>query len=422
MKQRSGLGIFIVLLIAAQGSLAQEVNPALERHLDDIEVSSSRIRRLDVLEPVDHAFPTHDAVRAFVRGELDEQVSPDDAAREMLFYSAFDLLPPETDLRAVIVELLADQIGGYYDPDSKVMNVVLLTDDTLGDELPLLERLIYSHEYAHALQDQHFDLNALLPDDLAESDPDRALAIQALVEGDATVVMQEYMIELSADDPFGTALQLLGQGLQLGPGGFALPPNTPPILEAELTYPYVDGLNFVMALRNSGGWGAVDAAFADPPQSTEQVIHPERYLTGDDPVAVTVNNRQSVLGADWSLGLERTMGEFYLRAYLLTQLGSAQAQRAAAGWGGDRFHIYQNSETGELAWVLRIVWDTTADAEEFYTAFLEFGGNRSNVTFVGSCWQSDTDTICLAAGDDSTTTITAAPQREQALGLLDEAG
>jgi hypothetical protein len=181
-----------------------------------------------------------------------------------------------------------------------------------------------------------------------------------------------------------------------------------------------------MALRNNGGWDAVDAAFDDPPVSMEQIIHPERYLERDHPLEVSVAPVDTVLAASdgWAFVMERTLGEFYLRRHLRTQsLSNREVSRAATGWGGDRFQLYYNDRADELAWVLNLTWDTAQDAAEFaeiYEPFaVERGGDSAEHTLLDDiiCVERVEDTLCLQH-EDRTTNLALAPDMDTATDMI----
>lgn len=388
---------------------------ALAQHLTEIEESMSRIRELEPLNPITRRFPTRAELEAFLISALDEQLDAETAFREAQFYAAFDFLPAGVDLRQLYLDLLTAQVAGFYDPETEVMNVILIGGGQPRELLPLLERITYAHEYVHALQDQHFGLREIGFDPQAALDnPDRTLAVQALIEGDATLAMNDYAILVTQANPLAAALQLLVQGAQVG--GLTLPPGTPEILEQELLFPYFTGLTFVQALHREGGWARINQAYSDLPQSSEQILHPDRYLEGDAPQEVTLD--AVALGAGWEKLLDRTLGEFYLQQYLRTQLETLDALAAAAGWDGDRYQIYYNAATSQRAWALRIVWDTPEDAAEFAEAFAEFGAARfPDVAPQGGCWAAAEEVLCMM-DDEGASAISYAPSLDLAQRLL----
>ncbi len=408
--------MFVLVLIAGTSSvLAQDISPALEAHLEAVEQAAARLRGLEALEPVEHRFPTRADVRAYLERELNIQLDEETIRRETQFYIAFDLLPPDVDLLQVYLDFYNSPAGvaGFYDTKSKTMNVLLLGGGEPGDQLPLLDQITYAHEFTHALQDQHFGLETLLDDPDLLTNPDRALAIVSLVEGDATAVMTAYLQAAAQRNPMA-AIGLLVQGFAAG--AFNIPPGTPPFIVMELSFPYQDGMNFVNALYREGGWEAVNRAYNDLPVSTEQILHPAKYLSGEPPQPVALETAPP--GPDWVLLADRTLGEFYLRSYLDTQLPAAEARKAAAGWGGDRYHLYYNETTGQRAWALRLKWDSPADSAEFAAAMTAFVEARfEGAPVEDGCW-SGTDAALCFIGGEAETRVAAAPTAELARALV----
>ena len=135
--------------------------PTLQAQLDEIELTTSSIRELDRLESTDLIFPTKTELELILRQEFEEEFKPEEFADDILFYVGLDLLEPGVDLESAVFDFLLSQLAGFYDPDVKEMNVILMSGEKPEDSLPVMETLFYSHEYVHALQDQHFDLDAL---------------------------------------------------------------------------------------------------------------------------------------------------------------------------------------------------------------------------------------------------------------------
>ncbi len=199
------------------------------------------------------------------------------------------LLPAGSSLRALVLDLQSGQVAGYYSPEEKQLFVV-----SRAGGIGPTQRLTYAHEFTHQLQDQHFDLNKLGLD--ATDQGDRSLARLALVEGDAVSAQTTWMTtELTADE--------LGQVVKdsLDPAGLAALSRAPKILQETAFFPYNAGAAFVAGLISSGSYAAVNTAFANPPASTEQVIHPEKYATHEAPVEVKpASDLAKNLGSGWS--------------------------------------------------------------------------------------------------------------------------
>jgi hypothetical protein len=228
--------------------------------------------------------------------------------------------------------------------------------------------------------------------------------------------MTDYMFAAVLADPAAAEELLSSDALA---ASAEIPEDVPPILQEELTWPYFAGMEFVNLLRDEGGWEAVNAAYAiesaNVVQSSEQIIHVDRYLAGDVPVSVAILPALDALdGAGWAL-----------RQYLGTQLDSDMVDEAATGWGGDRYTLYYNEAADERAFILRLMWDTADDAAEleFAAAYREFVGERmeNNLQAINGaeCWANDErgDALCLLATGGETL-IGYAPTIEEAARLI----
>jgi hypothetical protein len=306
------------------------------------------------------------------------------------------LLPADASLKDLDVQLLSSQVAGLYDPDTKTMDVV-----SKSGQLGPVEQITYAHEFDHALQDQNFGLDKLGLDDT--SDSDRTLARLSLPEGDATLLMT-----LWAEGHLTPAqlIQLAGEAND--PSQTAILAAMPDDLKETLLFPYEQGLSWVTGMQTSGGWAAVDAAYANPPDSTEQIIHPDKWTSHEPPIAVTIPaTLPAKLGAGWTMPLTDTFGELQFRIWLeqVGKVAQTQAEAAAAGWGGDRLALVENGSSFGIVMITK--WDTPADATEFAasagpslkllsssTAMIDPGSTNQVVLFVAS----DEATINALAG------------------------
>lgn len=299
-------------------------------------------------------------------GGLDESARPGLQIRRRLLVG-IGLLPPES----LSVQPSASPIkaeAALYDP--RVRTLAVASD---GSALAARGKLAIAHESAHALQDQRFPLDVMKlwgPDA-----DDQTLAWRALVEGDATLMMVLWGRQfLSPEEKLSLARRELGD---TAPASAASPPSD----QEELRFPYEEGYQFVRALHGRGGFAAVDQAFGRPPTSTEQVMHPEKYLEGEAPRAVPPFRPLDALVADWRVVGTDTLGELTLRSLIDRFSSQAQGTAAAAGWGGDRYTVLED-ETGRLVILVDTVWDAEADAAEFFNAFVptvdrRFGGTQT---------------------------------------------
>lgn len=403
--------LLLLLPLNAQDTSAPDISEAFKDNITLLSDYTQTARGLTLPEALPLHFPTRPEIRAYIATLFDTAYTPELLDRYVRFYTIFNFLPKDVDLVGEMNALLGSQVGGFYDPETKEMNVVLLNNRPLGDRLPILERILYVHEYTHALQDEAFDLTSYL-EASQDFSTDEQLARLALVEGDATYMMNLYTVAESERDPLGTLAGVLLGGVQAG--NLTLPEGTPEIIGSELLFPYLAGSTFVGALYEQQGWSAINAAFAQPPVSTEQILHPEKYLAGELPIAVTVVNSAQKIGAGWSLADEGTLGEFYLGELLKQQLSDVDAAAAVAGWGGDIYHIY--SDGTQQALYMRLEWDTDVDLAEFTRAIAEYASARYGVVADSSgCSVTPTETFC-----SNGRTILIAPTLDQAMLMVSE--
>jgi hypothetical protein len=306
-------------------------------------------------------------LRENLEAEIDAQLTPEILSVSNDLLTTLGLIPDDTSLRDLSLDLLAGQVAGYYDPERDELFVVSRSGQTVGP----VERLTYAHEFTHQLQDQNFDLDSFDTSSIDQSD--RALAQTALIEGDATLVQTTWIFQ--ANFTPAELTEILGASQD--PEAVAALENTPLYLRDTSLFPYQDGLLFAQAL--SGQPAGVDGGFEDPPVSTEQVLHPDKYFAGEAPVEVHIGGGiADRLGAGWKEIGRDTLGELILRIWLeehgigqprtgILDPPSAAAQAAVAGWGGDRLVLLRQSD-GSVAIALSTTWDTTADADEFAEA------------------------------------------------------
>ena len=284
----------------------------------------------------------------------------EDLANLQELYWLLGLLHPSQELYPLFLELLEEQVVGLFDLEEEEDLLVLAESLPLDD----MGQFTLAHELIHALQAQHFEALSLLED--AKGSLDRELAVRALLEGDAIVSSGLYSISNLGLEGL---LKLLAEA---GSGDAPVFEAAPPVLKKTLNFPYEAGAGFITALRQAGAsWTPVNGAYSRPPSSTEQVLHPAKYLAGESPRQVSLPPLLANLEGHWFVVLEDVLGEFLLRTYLESELANSTAARAAAGWGGDRFQVLV-SDSGERAFVYLAAWDTAEEAREFFDAYRRF--------------------------------------------------
>jgi len=340
----------------APSAAASREPTAADSIYDEIEQEVATLRGLQPTEKV--ARKTLDAAQLAAEMEklYHEESPPELVAANERFYKALDLLPPDASLGDLTVEMLSGGVAGYYRDDQKTLYVV-----SRSGEVGANEKITFAHEFNHALQDQHFTI--FKDQEGVTNRSDWLLARQAVYEGDSSLLMTLWASENFTPAEFQ---DLLAQGLN-DPSS-AMLERMPAILRETLLYPYTTGLSFTQGQYISGGgWAGVDALYANVPETTEQILHPEKLQAGEGPVEIRVpDDLTAQIGPDWKLALDDTFGEFQIGVWL-RDAGAANATDAAAGWGGDRVLVLDGPGDA-WATVLASEWDTAADAAEFEAA------------------------------------------------------
>jgi hypothetical protein len=275
-------------------------------------------------------------------------------------------LPPGTDLARLLRDIRAEGVGGFYLPGRPPKGRLFVRSSRGLDPFA---RYILAHELTHAVTDQHYDLTYA---DRLEADAgreDELVAYAGLLEGDANLVAQLYLAKrLTPAEQASFALTAAGQRT---PRQHA----APAAIRESLQFPYQTGLRFVAQLYRAGGWAAVNRAYRDPPTSTEQVLHPERYLRNrDQPQRVAVPDLSARLGPGWRPAVELGFGELDARLLLQGELPATDAATGAAGWDGGGLRTFQRGDRTALA--VRTVWDSTGEADQFCGAMRRWAGGR----------------------------------------------
>ncbi len=268
------------------------------------------------------------------------------------FFAALGLTPADYPFVEGVFAMVETNIAGFYDPDADRMYLV--------DDLdPGARRETLAHELVHALQDQHYDLGARLA--YRPGELDRLAATSCLAEGDATSAM----LDVAMGSAFRADAEQLRLGMMVSMALSTTGATTPRSLQLSLVAPYIDGFRFVQALRQRGGWAEVDRAWAAPPATTEQILHLEKY-DAHEPALDVHEPESAALGEGWQRLDGDSAGEQGLRVAFEEWMTPSEAANAAAGWGGDRFVVFERASVGRkefaVAWLVR--FDDASEARE----------------------------------------------------------
>lgn len=342
---------------AQAGAPATAQNAAIISTTDAVLKETSELRELSILRAVKSGAQSRSEIERMIVKNLDTDTTPAEMHAAEVLLRVFGLAPNDFQYRAFLIKLLTEQVAGYYDP--KAQQFYLADWIELEGQKPVM-----AHELTHALQDQHFDLKRF--EKWPKGDSDAELAAHALIEGDATLAMTLYMakhpmVALAFMKSLGTQENSSEQFKQ-----------APRALRESLLFPYEAGSKWATQVYRRGGWDLVSKAFTHLPQSSEQIIHPDKYFSYEAPVKVALPDLKPLLGPTWKRIDTDVNGEWGLYLVLDEYLNnSSVSKKASDGWGGDRYALYEGATAEDVFIAQFTTWDTAADARDFFDAYLE---------------------------------------------------
>ena len=348
-------GIFLPTGQAQTEAATRSQNATIVSTTAAVLKETSEIRELSILKAVKSGAQSRADIERMIIKNLDSETTPTEMHAAEVLLKTFGLAPKEFAYRTFLIKLLTEQVAGYYDP--KAEQFYLADWIELDGQKPVM-----AHELTHALQDQHFNLKRF--DKWPKGDSDAELAAHALIEGDATLAMTLYMTK----NPLVALAFLKSLGAQeIATEQFKQAPRA---LRESLLFPYEEGSEWAKQLYKRGGWDMVSQAFAKLPQSSEQILHAEKYFSYEPPQKLTLPDFRSVLGPKWKRIDYDVNGEWGCYLILDEFLNDAvESKQAAAGWGGDRYALYETGNANEAFIAQLTAWDTPLDAREFFDAY-----------------------------------------------------
>jgi len=364
----------LAFLFGAAGAPAQEASVAAPRAdskalnnaefiaaADEVLRQMSEITGLKLLTPLKKSLRSREEIRAYVIKQMNEEKNTAERYADARTAEALGLLPKGFDLDAFMVNVLTEQVEGLYDP--KTQEFYIADWSPLSDQ-----RMVMAHELTHALEDQHFHIEAWSR--AARPNEDAELARDAVLEGSAMAAMMDYLMlgtgRSLKDLPEFDPSMLIGE-LESTP----TLKTAPPFLKDALIFPYISGLNFSAAVLKSSGWATLAGVFEKPPVSTQQILHPELYKSAKTPSNVTLPPLEKMLGKDWAKLDENILGEFGWKEVVKQFLDDDRAKSLAATWDGDRYALYEQKQTKKLILVTRLHLDSEEHAARFFGQYSE---------------------------------------------------
>lgn len=400
--------------ISTSGRL--QVNPRILQLADQIEIQVSRFRGLPVGQPIVKTLAKREEIEKRLLELAHELNPPSQVEVDKKALVKLGLIPRSFALAEFLRRTALLSTVSLYDPRTKTLyiadSLTGMEDGEVEDEVvvSLVMNLV------HALQDRHFNLTPYSV--RVEGNDDASMARLALVLGDALAVLVDYSVSSQLLSPAQVSDVDLSFRQEIES---QLGEDVPEALRAINVFPAVAGFKFMRSFRK---WNSLEDAtrlYSDFPRSTEQFMHPEKYLAQrDDPTIVEWQPPPIVLSVPWKRIKTNVLGELSLYLVLNRFIERHKAVRASQGWDGDRFELFEHPN-GNLAFVLRSVWDTEEDAREFAAAYSDLvqkkypgaqlvnagGSRRTEVKELQ--WESDGNRIILRVNGSQVEIIEVGP-------------
>lgn len=375
--KRSLAGVALALTVAIGGTSALADTDLFS----ELEQEAQDSRELDLLHPLEVKTITREEYAEINKQQIEEENPAEDIADWQQTLVFLGYIAPDDDILQIYTDLMSGQVLGFYDPETKEL-VIISTSDS---EWNITDKSTFVHETTHAIQDQHFDIDAVFGSAIEESTDDRYFAVLSLIEGDATISETIYLVRNDLID------QLIDEQKGMD---FSSIDRAPLFLQETLLFPYNQGAEFVVHFWQIGGWKAVNQIWETPPTTTEQILHPEKYEEGEGAIPVVIADPTELM-TDWRLLEYNENGELVTKVFLLNGGASdREATVAAEGWGGDAHYVITNDD-GETAMVWASTWDTENDAQEFLDTLVEVESDRLEAVFD----EVDSTTLRLTSDD-----------------------
>ncbi len=381
-----GLVALLATAVWAQPA-APQADQQLFQEIESILADLSQITGLKPLRTVKHDLIGREQVKQFLEQRIQEEVKPEELRAEELTLKKFGFVPQDFDLKKTTVELLTEQAAAFYDYRKKKL-YVLDSDSSAMQEVALV------HELAHALADQHFNLEKFIT--RASENDDGAMARMAVMEGQATWLMSEYLARrmgMSLKTSPAIAQYMSEQAAASG-GQFPVFDKAPLYIRETLLFPYTKGMRFQQVLVEKEDQAAFSAVFLHPPASTQQILHPEKYFAGEKPTEPPLASL--VTQGEYRVLMEGSIGELD-HSILLRQYASAkEAESVAPLWRGGSYRLWEHKRDRHTVLAYSSEWANPSVAREFFGLYRKLLGGKWKTLEV----TSEREGFLAGRGDD----------------------
>ena len=356
---RLNLTLFLTLL-AAIPAAAQTEAAKLCAQIPPLAEQLTKISGMPLRHPVPCDFISKEKIKEFLNKRIKEVAKPEDLRAEELTLKKFGLVPADFDLAKNTVELLTEQAAAFYDYDKKKL---FITDTTSSES----QEPVLSHEIAHAIADQNYNLSKFIK--AGRKSDDGASARLAVMEGQATWLMSELLAQKSGQSlkTSPSLLAMMSGATDGGAGQYPVFDNSPLYLRLTLVFPYTKGMLFQHALFERDGKNAFPEVFLKPPLSTQQIMHPDKYFAGVKPTEPDLPKAD--LGKGYKSLVGGSLGELEHAVMLEQYSGKQVAGELAPHWRGCTFEIMENRKSGRAVLYYAVEWDSEDSARQYFAAY-----------------------------------------------------
>jgi len=348
-----------------KGDIMSKIAPPVSKEelistFQEVSAQVEKLRKLKFYQPVKYDFKSKEEITSYIMSKMAEEYTEAELKGEERALKFFGLVAPDFELKKTYIALLTEQVAGFYDPPSNTFYIA----NWIG---AAIQKPIMAHELTHALQDQHFQLEKKMK--RVKGNDDRNLSFMALIEGEATAIMLDYSLGAmyTSFEILPDIVEIMRSQMETVNNQFQEYGRAPAILKEGLLFPYVYGTGFLQKIRQAHPWNYMATIYKNPPQSTEQIIHPEKYLTEPDPPRNIPEARLKTLVPDgFRPVFTNVFGELGMKIFFEHHLGAETALMIAEGWDGDRYLLVENvSDSKSEAMLTASSWDTLKDCLEF---------------------------------------------------------
>ena len=357
-----------VLLFATTAVAQQQSAQELLSQADEVLQQMSQLTGLRITGQLNKQVVNRPEVEKYITQNLHEEMTPAEIHAQDALVHAFGLVSRDFNLEKFLIKFYTEQAAGFYDPKRKTMFIA----DWVPQEM---QGMTLSHELTHALQDQNWDLDSYMHG--ARADDDASAARQAVVEGYATAAMVQHALggtELAQLPSLAPLLETLTSS-QLAESPELS--NAPQFFRTEVLFPYVQGMGFIQAGLQQGGWKDVNVLSRRPPQSTKEIFEPQIYFNHQALPTVALTHPPALDGISGLRFLTgNSMGELGYYALLGQLISEDEAKAVGMAWLADRYLLYERSGGDDYTLVARTRWTSPAQAQAFFRDYHTILANK----------------------------------------------